>query len=258
MNNTSLLVADIERLAYEIWPPEHEETLGNWKLRASQGITKRANSVFTINQIPDEDDWLIRIENFYKKHNLPVHYHVSDASPQELRNLLANLGYFEHTSCYIMTAPTAEVLWKSEQLSSLSYALEIESSLAANADEDWIEDFMKIEDHDLIRREFYSYMFQRIQGPQCFIKLQKNLQTIGTGTAIIKEDWTGLLNIGIDTSMRGRGISYLLMYKLAEWSAKHHSPNMFLQVVADNIPAVTLYKNIGFKPLYQYHYWSKA
>jgi N-acetylglutamate synthase len=258
MSSTSLLISTIEELAYELWPPEHEEILGDWKLRASQGFTKRANSVFTLNQIPNEANWLSRIESFYQKHQLPVHYHVSDASPQELRKLLANQGYYEHTGCYIMTAPTAEVLWKSKQLSGLSYAMEVESTLAANADEDWIEDFIKIEEHDPIRQEFYSYMFQRIQGPQCYIKMQKNLQTIGIGTAIMKEDWTGLLNIGIDVSMRGRGLSYLLLYKLAEWSAEHKSTHMFLQVVADNKPAVALYKNIGFKPLYQYHYWSKA
>ncbi|TCZ81058.1 GNAT family N-acetyltransferase [Paenibacillus albiflavus] len=256
MLNSPEFIRTLEKLAYDLWPPEHEEAIGEWRLRASQGITKRANSVFTLNQIPDDPNWFTKVSEFYQQHQLPVHYHVSDASPSELKEILASQGFYEHTDCTVMVADTEEVqLYAGQRITN--DANDIRIILTPQVDESWIQDFLRISEYDPCKFHFYAHMLERIKGPQCFIKLQKNTQIIGIGTAVSQHGWTGLLNIAIDPEFRGQALSYYILHALAEWASEQNSPNMFLQVVTDNIPAVKLYQNSSFKPLYQYHYWSQ-
>jgi len=250
------LISTLEKLAYDLWPPEHEEAIGEWKLRASQGITKRANSVFTLNQIPNDPNWFTKVSEYYQQHQLPIHYHVSDASPPELKDMLASHGFYEHSDSTVMVADTEEVrLHAGQRITNEENDIRI--ILTPQADESWIQDFLRVSEHDPRLFHFYAHMLKRIKGPQCCIKLQKNTQIIGIGTAVTNEGWTGLLNIAIDPDFRGQALSYYILHALAEWTAEQNSPYMFLQVVTNNIPAVKLYQNISFKPLYHYHYWSQ-
>ena len=39
------LVAELDRLQHRAWPAAHEEALGGWRLRFTDGVTRRANFV---------------------------------------------------------------------------------------------------------------------------------------------------------------------------------------------------------------------
>ncbi|MHC8522924.1 GNAT family N-acetyltransferase, cg3035/Rv0428c family [Rossellomorea sp. H39__3] len=45
-----LAIEEVERHAAASWPSVQSESLGDWKLRATYGVTKRANSVLTIGE----------------------------------------------------------------------------------------------------------------------------------------------------------------------------------------------------------------
>jgi hypothetical protein len=100
----------IEQLSVHIWPAKHTEPLGNWILRASGGVTRRANSVFTWGNFPEDSEWLKQVESFYHSHGLPVYYHVSEASPDGLDAKLDQLGYQKDAPTIVMTAESKEVL----------------------------------------------------------------------------------------------------------------------------------------------------
>ncbi len=50
------IVALIEELAANAWPAYTQQSYGAWKLRATFGTTKRANSVFTVGPMPEDAD----------------------------------------------------------------------------------------------------------------------------------------------------------------------------------------------------------
>src|SRR5690625_6709633 len=55
----------IEKTAMRAWPAKIEKPFYSWQLRANSGVTKRANSVFTLGKMHTVSDWLSKIEAFY-------------------------------------------------------------------------------------------------------------------------------------------------------------------------------------------------
>ncbi|MEX2146079.1 MAG: GNAT family N-acetyltransferase, partial [Candidatus Rokuibacteriota bacterium] len=55
-------IPDIERLADAAWPAAEQVALGPWKLRATGGVTHRANSVFAVPRAPVPGDVVPLIE----------------------------------------------------------------------------------------------------------------------------------------------------------------------------------------------------
>ncbi|MNI27466.1 ribosomal-protein-alanine N-acetyltransferase [compost metagenome] len=254
MNNQYNQPAFIEQLAMHTWPAEQVQNMHHWKLRASRGITKRANSVYTTAEFPLSSDWLTEIEKFYQQQQLPTTFQISDSSPAELDQILEKAGYEKVIPCLVMSAVSEVVIPLSYEGWSRSPGDPIEVSWLPTPDEQWLQHFMYIEQFPIERKSFYEGMFPRIQPQKGFVRLSINEQTVAIGTAVAEQGWAGFLNVAIHENYRGRGIGYKLMHSLAEWSLQQNALNLYLQVMADNEPALALYHKIGFTSLYRYHY----
>jgi GNAT superfamily N-acetyltransferase len=66
--------------------------------------------------------------------------------------------------------------------------------------------------------------------------------------------WAGVFAMATRPALRGRGIATAILTAGATWAAEHHAHRLYLQVEADNRPALTLYDRAGFTPAYGYHY----
>lgn len=97
-------------------------------------------------------------------------------------------------------------------------------------------------------------MLDRIQPSKAFIAVEHEGETVGIGTAVSENGWTGLINIASDERYRRRGIGTKIVCGLAEWSMRHGADRLYLQVVADNEPAKRLYGKLGFRRAFDYHY----
>ncbi|SEB59743.1 Acetyltransferase (GNAT) family protein [Paenibacillus sp. GP183] len=257
----------IERLSVQIWPAEHIEPLCNWILRASGGITRRANSVFTWGNFPEDSEWLNQVESFYHNRGLPVYYHVSEASPDGLDAKLEQLGYLKDAPTIVMTAECKEVL----ALSKLKWEQKANAALTSEwltpvddkrldpaAKEIWVKHFMSLEKFSDERADFYRGLMDRISPIKGFMQLRLNGVTAAVGTAVVEQGWAGLTNVVVGEQFRGQGISYRLIQELAEWSNQQGASNLYLQVMADNNSAIRSYTNLGFSPQYGYHYRCKV
>jgi GNAT superfamily N-acetyltransferase len=257
----------IERLSVHLWPAEHTEALGNWILRASGGVTRRANSVFTWGNFPEDPEWLKQVESFYQGHGLPVYYHVSEASPEGLDAKLDQLGYHKDAPTIVMTAESKEVLELSRLKLEQKAKAEVTSDWLTSADDErldpaakeiWLRHFMSLEKFSDERVDFYRGLMDRISPIKGFMQLRLNGVTAAAGTAVVEKGWAGLINVVVGEPFRGQGISYRLMQALAEWSTQQGASNLYLQVMADNDSAIRSYSNLGFSPLYGYHYRCKV
>jgi ribosomal protein S18 acetylase RimI-like enzyme len=56
---------------------------------------------------------------------------------------------------------------------------------------------------------------------------------------------------------RGRGAGRELIRVLAAWAEAQGTPNLYLQVEAENAPALALYAKAGFTEALTYHYRSR-
>jgi len=251
-------IAQLERIACRIWPAEQEVSLGEWTLRASQGVTKRANSLFTNRERPANDDWLAIAEAFYKERGLPVHIHVSDDTPIETRLYLESQGYFGHTPCSMMEARTQDVVALAGKERSKRSGPAVRSEVLEDADEQWLTRFLELEQFGEDRMDFYASLFRRMPKPRAFVRLSIEDVVVAVGTVVASDGWAGIVNVCVDEACRGQGLGYSIMHMLSDWANERNIENVFLQVVTDNVPAGKLYGNIGFKPIYGYQYWSEA
>ena len=248
MEKDKKLVRFIEELAANSWPSYIQQTLGEWRLRANMDVTKRANSVYTGGAIPEYGDWLEFVEEFYRLRSLLPCFHISEASPAELDGILHSSGYHKIFECYTMVASCAEVLAAPAQSDQFT------TEFAAEASSEWIHDFIRLEGYSPARYAGYVHIFSAIGPKKSFVSLRDNGKLIALGTVVAERGWAGLSNIVVDAEQRGKGAATALLRSLVNWALSSGADNLYLQVVKDNVPGLSLYRKHGFSPLSEHHY----
>jgi N-acetylglutamate synthase len=74
------------------------------------------------------------------------------------------------------------------------------------------------------------------------------------GRATVEAPWVGIAAIEVDPASRRRGYSRAVMAALVEWAAARGAIRGYLEVMADNQPALALYASLGFTEHYRYTY----
>ena len=77
---------------------------------------------------------------------------------------------------------------------------------------------------------------------------------IAAGLGVVADEWLGLFEIVVAESWRRRGIGRAVTEALLGWGGAEGATRAFLQVVADNRPAIALYQQLGFQRGYTYWY----
>ena len=75
-----------------------------------------------------------------------------------------------------------------------------------------------------------------------------------SGVAAYADDWVGFRGIRVDPGHRRQGLGLAVMAALVEWGAERGATTAYLQVLADNTPALALYDRIGFATHHAYRY----
>ena len=246
------LAAKLDELAANAWPALVTQQLEGWRMRATNNVTRRANSVLTSGSMPQYSGWLDEITDFYGRRSLPVRFQVSNASPRELDPLLAELGYTVEAHTSVQIANCAEVLERSAPLAR--YDIVAYDSL----EDAWLDSFLEIEGVGEEKKDTYRLIMSRI-GPRVrYVQVCLGSDVAGIGMAVSERGWAGLFNIATSAEYRRRGIGGQVVRSLAGWSLQTGARNLYLQVMLNNAAAVSLYGRLGFAHLYGYHYRSIA
>lgn len=248
-------IRELEHRAARTWPAQEAVSRNGWLLRASGGTTKRANSVLTAGDAPADEHWLEEIESFYRERMLPPTFHITDGSPAHLDELLERHGYVKEFPCLFMIGQSSDAI-------EVSYEAgfrhdDISLRVTARADDRWLDDFIRLEGFPEQRRPFYFGLFSRMLENTSFFALERQNETVAVATTVREDGWSGIINVAVDERHRGQGIGKLLMRHVAQHSLEQEASRLYLQVVADNEPAVRMYRRLGFTPAYGYHYRSK-
>jgi len=76
---------------------------------------------------------------------------------------------------------------------------------------------------------------------------EKNI--IGYALMMLVLDEAHLLNLSIAKNFQKQGLGKILLNKMCEIAKQHNAANLFLEVRASNIAAITLYENVGFNEM---------
>jgi len=79
-------------------------------------------------------------------------------------------------------------------------------------------------------------------------------QVVACALGVLEHDLFGLFDVITARAHRGKGYAGLLLTELLNWGIQQGAQHAYLQVIADNDPALALYQRLGFKHLYSYWY----
>ncbi|MCP4222056.1 MAG: GNAT family N-acetyltransferase [Actinomycetia bacterium] len=94
----------------------------------------------------------------------------------------------------------------------------------------------------------------RIALPGGFGTATTGTNATGAGLAVVDGKWVGLFEIIVRADNRRRGVGSDLAQSLMAWGRDTGASAAFLQVVADNGPAIGMYEELGFVKAYTYWY----
>lgn len=242
----------IEQLADNAWPAAEQVPLGPWKLRATHGVTRRANSVFTAGReslpIKELDRLVDQAERFYATRSLPPVFQISAATgARDLDALLDRRGYHINAPSEIWTIATAAIPIPNETKTTPDWTIRREDQPGSG----WF-DCAFAEPAD--RRRVHEQIVRRVPPPRIYVAAMRGQEIAGCGMATSGKGHTGVFCMATPPPHRRRGIARALLRELCNWSRDQGDQHIFLQVMSDNQPAKVLYQQAGFEFAYEYHY----
>jgi ribosomal protein S18 acetylase RimI-like enzyme len=241
-----------EILADAAWPAAEQIPLGPWKLRATHGVTRRANSVFTADHrdVPagDLEQLVADAERFYARRSLPTVFQISAGTgATRLDTLLARRGYTINGSSEVWAAQTDHFKAHSKPAADGDWTPHRE-------DEPTTAWFDCAFDEPPDRRRVHEQIVRRVPRPRLYVSAGADNLVAGCGLAISAQGHAGLFCMATRPAYRRRGIALALVRELGAWAKSLGDRDIFLQVMSENDAAKSLYRMAGFEFAYRYHY----
>ncbi len=241
----------MQRVAEAGWPPFETAALGEWTLRASGGLTGRANSVRVAGDpgMPLEDA-LDQVVAWYAARGLPPILQLPEPSLWDAE--LDRLGWTPARRTTLRTVATADLV------------------AAAGALPDGVvatrSDVPDAELLALVEPTLEPIGLARIlAGPaeRVFVALRDaEGALLAAGRASTSASpagrWSGVTSVAVAEHARRRGLGRAVMGELGRWAAEAGAPSTYLQVMAQNAPAIALYEQLGFVLHHAYCYRSPS
>ncbi|MCL2462452.1 MAG: GNAT family N-acetyltransferase [Defluviitaleaceae bacterium] len=249
MNHDILLY---EELSMNALPALRTQLCDGWALRFADGYTYRANSVNPIYagslglSFEEKAEFC---ERLYAGAGLPAVYKLTEASPAGLDGYLAERGYEILHSSYIFTKALLPGGSHGEGVSGAKLVMSDKIYIS------WLEDMFKLEEiSDGKTAATAAAMLRNINNSVLCARIMENGKAAACGMCVIERGYAGLYFVAVDAEHRRRGFGHDICQALLNGAAKAGAKGAYLQVSADNAPAMALYEKLGFGLCYRYWY----
>ncbi|WP_226462129.1 GNAT family N-acetyltransferase [Hydrogenophaga taeniospiralis] len=250
MTPTILSDADIEaieRATLDAVSPERVEALPGWLLPMDSGTVGRARSAVPLSHVKADPAVLDDILDRYAAQGFVPSFRLPDGPAFEsLHQGLQARGFARAqptlTQCGrvqdLLTAQTGPV-----------------ADLADTPDAAWMAMFLG-EGLDPVDGASRARSLSRATGT-LFVSLRDDGQAVACGAAAYGHGWLSVHGMRTAASHRGRGLAGRVLQAMAEEALRRGIHRVFLQVVADNGPALALYRRLGLNTAWTYAYWRR-
>ena len=234
----------LQAVAAAGWQPAEAEWLGGWLLRADHGFSRRANSVLPLRQpgLPLADA-LAAARDWYAARGLPLLLQL----PTEARRLLdAELGeQFWPTE--------AEAVVYAARLDRIAAPATVPVVLSDVASDEWSAVYFAGVNDDPGLRAACRELLARHERV-AFASVHLDGRTVAVARGVVDEGWLGLSAVAVDPGYRRQGLAGSLLAGLRDWARALGASRSYLQVEADNAPAIALYEKLGYWAHHEYRY----
>ncbi|WP_405636968.1 GNAT family N-acetyltransferase [Streptomyces sp. NBC_01178] len=232
------------------WQPVESEALGEWRLRAAAGFTRRANSVLPLGdpRLP-VGEALGRVRAWYAERGLPPYVQTATGAAGTQEVLCAELerhGWRREVSAQVRIAALAPVGDGEPDGTAVR--------LTREPDAAWLSRYQRFS----------------VPGPQVLPVLRSGpsvwfAAVAGDGDApdaigrcVVDGRWAGFMAVEVAPERRRRGLATAVMTALARRALDEGASAAWLQVEEDNDGARALYDGMGFALHHHYHHYRPA
>ncbi|CAN1518235.1 RimI Acetyltransferases [Caulobacteraceae bacterium] len=182
------------------------------------------------------------VEARYAAAGLPTLFKPVDGLSPALESELARRGYAPRTETLMMTGPLLGEGGRAE--------------ITADPDARFEAVFNGAQDNlaDAVER---MGAFHRIPAPRGFAVVEIDGEPVAIGGTAVEGDWAGVFGMRTLAAHRRKGLARDILEALFATARQAGASRGYLQVEADNAPAVTLYEGFGFREAYRYRYWAR-
>jgi ribosomal protein S18 acetylase RimI-like enzyme len=240
-------ITTLEAYTLRAWPTLETEDYDGWTLRFANGYTGRANSVYPLYaSTVDLDTKLDYCEAFYRARGLNASFKLTAAScPPELDAELAQRGYARQSDTGVMALDLSTA-----SLPEPTVPVQLDD----HAEDAWIDAYCAFNPAQVKHRATIGKLLAKIEPRRHFASVRLNGETAAIGLAVHDGEYVGLFDIAVRAEARRQGIGRALVSALLRQAQADGAAIGYLQVVAGNTPAISLYQQLGFQSLYPYWY----
>lgn len=246
------MIRQIEELSLNAWPALQTILVDGWVIRFADGFTRRANCVNPLYSsslsTTDLDKKIRQCEALYSARGLPTVFKLTQAVfPDDLDSLLAERGY-------ALDAPTSVQTLSLDQRDQRVVTEVGEVRLTHALEDGWLNDFCRLSSRSSTHKPLLNQLLSRIAVPVCYAAVTVDGETLAMGMGVLERGYLGLYDIVTAEGHRRQGLGTVLVNSLLNWGKDHGAIIAYLQVMADNEPALHLYNKLGFRESYPYWY----
>lgn len=238
-----LSARELEEVAGRSWPAAEDAWLGRWWLRAAGGFTARANSVRPLGD-PGRpfDDALGFVTTWYAERELPVQVRTVVGS-----NVDRELDRRSWAAQWTTSMRVGTVVSMQRRLIGVPTSA---VQITTHPPTAWLQ---RYRDGALppvavsVLSGGPTVAFATIEGAP-------GAPAIAIGRASVEPPWVGFAAIEVSADARRQGHGRAVMAALVRWAAERDAIRAWLEVLADNAPALAMYDALGFTEHYRYRY----
>jgi GNAT superfamily N-acetyltransferase len=245
----------IEEAALRAWPAHTDTDFDGWRLRFSNGYTRRANSItpLGVSRLALEDK-IATCERLYADRGMPAIFRLTPFAPPELDDLLAKRGYKLGDRVEVRARPLMGGI--------LSRRHPTPGGARVHARvhdiEHWLDIFARLSGAPASNREAHRAVLNAVPGSRRLLALWVDGNPVACGMSVFSDGMLGLFDLVTAVQQRGLGYGSEILRGALRWGASAGATEAYLQVLVGNAAAQRIYDREAFEIVYQYHYREPA
>ncbi|HVW92675.1 MAG TPA: GNAT family N-acetyltransferase [Devosia sp.] len=238
-------ILGLETAMLSSWPSISSAIDGTWIARLARGYTRRSNSVNFLDPADGENaaERIGRMVDLYLLNSREPVFRITPLTSPLVADELGRQGFVREGDSHVL-AMTLGVPFA-----------EVEARAYDATDRNWLEAVGDLAGMDKRARELMDLLVGLIACRQAGLLIRDPAgEPAAAALAVVSGGIGCFHNVVVRPDRRGQGLGRAVMQAALNWTYEAGARQAALQVLADNAPAVRLYRSLGFEHAYDYHY----
>lgn len=235
-----------EAAGLRAWPAETVAYDGTWVVRLTAGHpAKRLNSINPLDPGDDRDleQRIGKATGQFEAYGRVPTFRISPLSAPAISRHLDQAGWSTFGQSLVMALDL--------EAASLAEAMD---QIPLKDRRRFVNATLQVHGYEDKLRAGLSRVIGAIRPDTGLFVLEDGDEPVATAICVRDGTLAGLFEIATRPDWRGRGFGRRVLLSALKWARSHGAERAWLQVEADNEAAVGLYRAVGFREIYRYHY----